>query len=143
MNSWVSAFRQREWILDKLWHDELWTPQVSIKIKKSSKCKLLVKMYLLIIIVVLAESTVLIENTCWRNSVRSSPPAVFLRKGALKICSKFTGEHPCWSVISIKLLWNFIEITFWHGCSPGNLLHIFRIPFPRIAYRGLLLLSQN
>ena len=35
---------------------------------------------------------------------RSSHPEVFLRKGVLKICSKFTGEHPCQSVISIKLL---------------------------------------
>ena len=26
-----------------------------------------------------------------------------LRKCVLKICSKFTGESPCWSVISIKL----------------------------------------
>ena len=34
---------------------------------------------------------------------RSSPSEVFLRKGVLKICSKFTGEHPCGSVISIKL----------------------------------------
>ena len=41
---------------------------------------------------------------------RSSPPEVFLGKGVLKICSKFTGEHPCRTVISIKLqrtpLWN-------------------------------------
>ena len=35
---------------------------------------------------------------------RSSPPEVFLGKGVLKICSKFTGEHPCRSLISIKLL---------------------------------------
>ena len=28
---------------------------------------------------------------------------MFLRKGILKICSKFTGEHPCRSVISKKL----------------------------------------
>ena len=35
---------------------------------------------------------------------RNSHPEVFLGKGALKICSKFTGEHPCRSVISIKLL---------------------------------------
>ena len=34
---------------------------------------------------------------------RSSRPDVFLGKGILKICSKFTGEHPCQSVISIKL----------------------------------------
>ena len=39
-------------------------------------------------------------------------------KGALKICSKFTGEHPCQNAISIK-----------HWCSPVNLLHIFRRPF--------------
>ena len=35
----------------------------------------------------------------------SSRPEVFLRKGVLKICNKFTGEHPCRSVISIKLLY--------------------------------------
>ena len=29
----------------------------------------------------------------------SSPPEVFLGKGVLKICSKFTGEHLCQSVI--------------------------------------------
>ena len=34
---------------------------------------------------------------------RSSHPEVFLEKGALNICSKFTGEHPYRSVISIKL----------------------------------------
>ena len=27
---------------------------------------------------------------------------MFLGKGVLKICSKFTGEHPCRSVISIS-----------------------------------------
>ena len=32
------------------------------------------------------------------------------------------------SVVSIKLLCNFIEITLQHGCSPVNLLHIFRTP---------------
>ena len=35
---------------------------------------------------------------------RSSHPEVLLEKGALKICSKFTEEHPCRSVTSIKLL---------------------------------------
>ena len=32
----------------------------------------------------------------------SNPPEVFLEKCVLKICSKYTGEHPCQSVISIK-----------------------------------------
>ena len=34
---------------------------------------------------------------------RSIHPELFSRKGVLKICSKFTGEHPYRSVISIKL----------------------------------------
>ena len=35
---------------------------------------------------------------------RSNHPEVFLEKGILKICNKFTGKHPCRSVISLKLL---------------------------------------
>ena len=58
--------------------------------------------------------------------IRSSHPEVFLGQGVLKICSKFTGGHPCRSAISIKL-----QITPWHGYSPVNLLHIFRILFPK------------
>ena len=69
----------------------------------------------------------------------SSYPEVFQRKDVLKICSKFLGEHPCRSVISIKLLCDFIEITLWHGCSPVNLLHIFRTPFRRNTSEWLLL----
>ena len=34
---------------------------------------------------------------------RSSRPEVFLGKGVLKICNKFTGEQSCRSVISVKL----------------------------------------
>ena len=60
--------------------------------------------------------------------LRSNHPELFLEKGVLKICSKFTGEHPCWSVISVKLLYNFIEITLRHGCSRVNFLYIFRTP---------------
>ena len=54
-----------------------------------------------------------------------------LRNIPPEICSSFTGEHPCWSVISIKLLFNFVEITLQYGCSPVNLLHIVRTPFIR------------
>ena len=60
---------------------------------------------------------------------RSSHPEVFLGKGVLKICSKFTGEHPCGSAISIKLLSNFIETALWHWCFPVISPHIFRTPF--------------
>ena len=51
--------------------------------------------------------------------LRKSPSEVFLGKGVLKICRIFTGEHP--------------------GCSPVNLLHIFRPPFPKNTCGGLLL----
>ena len=39
---------------------------------------------------------------------RISHLEVFLGKGVLEICSKFTGEHPCRSVISVKLQSSFI-----------------------------------
>ena len=70
---------------------------------------------------------------------RSSPPQLLLKKGILKTCSKFKGENPCRSVISVKLQSNFIEITLRHGCSPVNFLHIFRIYFPKNISGGLLL----
>ena len=38
-----------------------------------------------------------------------------LGKGVLKLCSKFSGEYRC-----LKVIYNFIEITFWNGCSPAN-----------------------
>ena len=69
---------------------------------------------------------------------RSSRPEMFLGKGVLKICNKFTGEHPCRSVISIKLLCNFIEITLRQRRSPVNLLHIFKAPFLKNTFGRLL-----
>ena len=54
---------------------------------------------------------------------------MFLRKGVLKICTKFTGGP----------LYNFIEIALRHWCSPVNLFHIFRTSFPKNTSEGLLL----
>ena len=56
-----------------------------------------------------------------KDVFRSSPLEVFLGKGVLKICRKFTGERPCGSVISI------------------NMLHVFRIPLLKNISGGLLL----
>ena len=63
---------------------------------------------------------------------RSSHPVVFLglflktsRMSVLRISNKFTGEHPCQSVISIKLLCKLIETTLQHWCSPVLLCCIF------------------
>ena len=80
-----------------------------------------------------------VANSILNPLYRSSRSEVFLVKGALKTCSKFTGEHPCRSVISIQLLRNFTEITIRHGCSPVNLLHIFRTPFTKNISGWLLL----
>ena len=91
-------------------------------------------------------------NHCWfirilvivakcprKLSDRSSHSQVFLGKVVPKISSKFTGEHPCRNVMSIS---NFIEIRLWHGCSPVNLLHIFRTSFPKNTFGRLLASDQ-
>ena len=70
---------------------------------------------------------------------RSSHSEGFLGKFVLKICNHLTGEHPCQSAISIKMFCNFIEITLRHGCSPVNLLHIFRTIFLKKTSVRLLL----
>ena len=46
---------------------------------------------------------------------RNSHPEVFLRKDVLKICRKFTGEHPCRNAVSIKLLATLLKSHFGTG----------------------------
>ena len=53
-----------------------------------------------------------------RKKSRSSHPEVFLGKGILKKCSKFTGEHPA------------------EWCSPVNLLHISEHFFLKTSIEG-------
>ena len=43
------------------------------------------------------------ESSMDQSMNRSGPPEVFFRKGVLKICSKFTGERPCLSVMPMQL----------------------------------------
>ena len=61
------------------------------------------------------------------DSVRYTKAAlqVFLGESVLKIYSKLAGEHS------------------WHGCSPVNLLHIFRTPFCQNTSGGLLLAIES
>ena len=54
------------------------------------------------------------------NTEAALQAGVFLFRCVQKISSKFTGEHPCRSVVSVKLQSNFTEITLRHGCSPVN-----------------------
>ena len=80
------------------------------------------------------------NKTLGQSLVKSSNPELFLVKGFLKICSKFTGEHPCRSMISIS---NFIEITLRHGCSPVNLLHFSEHLFLRTPLDGGFCLKKS
>ena len=48
------------------------------------------------------------------------------------------GEHPCQSLISVKLLFNFVEIALRHGYYAVNLLHIFKTSFSTKIYGRLL-----
>ena len=54
----------------------------------------------------------------------------------LKKCSKFTGEQPGRSVISIKLQNSFIKIALRYWCSPVNLLHISEHYFLSTPLKG-------
>ena len=59
------------------------------------------------------------------------PEAAVLKKSRSEYMQKIYRRKP--------LLCNFIEITLWHGCSPVNLLHIFRAVFLKNFSRRLLL----
>ena len=74
--------------------------------------------------------------------IKKQPYGGVLRKRCSEICSKFTGEHPCQSVVSVKLQSNFIEMSLWHGYSPVIWLYIFRTPFAKNT-SGMLLLEIN
>ena len=76
-------------------------------------------------------------NVMQTSYIRRCSPEVFLEKVFWKYGSTFTGEYPCLKVISVKLLCNFIEIALRHGCSPVNLLHVFRTSFYKNTYEGL------
>ena len=50
--------------------------------------------------------------------------------------------HKC-DFSKVALLCNIIEIALLRGCSPVNLLHIFRISFPKNTSGWLLLDITN
>ena len=73
------------------------------------------------------------------NKLQKQPSrGVLKKKWYSENMQQIYSEHPCRSVISIKMLCNFIGIPLWHGCSPVNLLHIFRTPFPKNTSEGYL-----
>ena len=74
---------------------------------------------------------------------KSSHPEVFLVRGVLNICNKFTGEHSCRSAISIKFQSNFIENRLWPGYSRLNFLHIFRTPKREVLKYSFFCLRES
>ena len=64
--------------------------------------------------------------------MQKQPSRSVLGKGALEICIKFTGEHPCRSASSIRLL-----------CSTVSLLYIFRTHFQGTPMDNCFWLRQN
>ena len=64
-----------------------------------------------------------------------------LKKSCSENMQQIYRRTPCRSVISTTLQSNFIEIALWYGCSPVNLLHIFRTCFPWNTSGWLLLIQ--
>ena len=81
----------------------------------------------------------LLHCTIQLKGYRNSNPEVFFEKRGLKKCSKFTGEHTCRSVISIKLLCFPLQLYSNHTYSSLNLLYIFKALFPKNTSGQLLL----
>ena len=73
-------------------------------------------------------------NFAESKTIRSSRPEGFLGKGVLKIRSKFTGDYPCWSAISIKFnnVFQSFSIKFFFirtpldGCFWTIIEHCFK-----------------
>ena len=65
---------------------------------------------------------------------RSKPPEVFLGKAVLKICSKLRVEHPCRSVISIKLFTSTWVFSCKFSCIFSEYLSL-RIPLTGFFWR--------
>ena len=93
------------------------------------------------------EKTPVPESLLIKSQTGLYPQKQSLRGVLCKRCSENIQQiyrsHPCRSVLSIKLFDNFIEITFFHGCSPVSLLHIFRTPFRKNTSGRLLLYPET
>ena len=105
-----------------------------MKLKKTKKKRFFIKVFYFVWWSPLNKNMVNLQCHPWRSSL----PEGFLGKGVQKICSKFTGENPCQSVILIKLLCNFINDALRHGSYSVNLLHVSRTPLYKSNYGELL-----
>ena len=78
----------------------------------------------------------------WRLSFLfygNNHPEEFLRKDVLKICSKFTAEHPCRSTISIK----FVKQLYWNCTSAWVFSCKFAAYFQNTFYQDHLWVAAS
>ena len=77
-----------------------------------------------------------------KNNMEKQPSRCVLGKRCSENIQQIYRRTPMpkceFNKVAIKLQSNFIEIALWHGCSPLNLQHIFRTPFPRNTSGWLL-----
>ena len=73
--------------------------------------------------------------------IQRLPDFDFFKKGAGNIFSSiFLYEFSRQMLLMLySVNWPNLIVTFWHGCSPVNLLHIFGIPFLKNTAEWLLL----
>ena len=67
------------------------------------------------------------------------PSRYVLRKNCSENMQQIYRRTPIPKCDFNKVASNFIETALRDGCSPVNLLHIFRTPFPKNTSGGLLL----
>ena len=81
----------------------------------------------------------------WISSLKVFPEAAVQRRSCQKFSENMQQIYNRTPMLKrdFKLLCNVIEITFQHGCSPVNLLHISRTPFPWNTSGWPLLFSSS
>ena len=69
-------------------------------------------------------------ETFTNSSITEKQPSTgVLRKRCSENMQQIYRRTPMSKCEFNKVALHFVEISLWHGCSPVNLLHIFRTPF--------------
>ena len=110
-----------------------------LAIKKSQIQRSLLSMELLGIHVCRYSTSVTIRY----SKSQKQPSCSVLRKGCSENMLQIYRRAPMPKRDFNKVASSFIEMAFQHGCSPINLLHIFRTPFPQKTSGWLLLKSPK
>ena len=72
------------------------------------------------------------------NTIRSSRPELFCKKGVLKNFAKFTGKHQCQSLFFTKVEVLRPATRLWHSYFSVNFAKFLKTPFLTEHLRWLL-----